>query len=922
MKRLKIVSGIWSILISSMIFAVAGFSQVQVALPDTTATIGDTIVVPLTVSELPDSIYSYQFTLIFDSTVIRYLGFAISQTLSEQWQPLQPFANDKTAGKILVGDYGVRPLSGSGQLIKLSFLAVGKHLDSTEIHFDQFLFNSGDPPVVTSDGKIRIFAPLITVNFRANVSDSVKIKIDEVQRILPFDTTWYSGTEHALGVAKEQIFHSDTRYVFDSWGDGGDTAHIVVANADTIFQCNFLSYFYVEVQSDFGVPTGEGWYLSGSKAFVSVDSLIAFGDTTRAVFLNWEGAQSSSEASFSFAVTEAAVETANWQLQHFLTIVSDYGNPAGSGWYDAGDSAYFSVDAADSVNSAERFVFASWQGTGIGSYSGSDFASLVIMNHPITETADWRHEFYLQIMSEPDSLVEFTQTGWHEADTVIEIFTPNNLLWKNEIKYQFDRWVFDGDSLWGNPINVVMDKAHELRSVYRADSILVTIAGNFTDLPVYVDGARFSLPYQQFWQFESEHEIGVDSIVTNQDSASRFVFVAWEDGGTRFHQLRADSVLTPKVEFQRQFYLSIKTDPAGLWEFSQIGWHDQDDTVEISEAPEIILQNTDTLRLENWLVDGAPMAGNPISVVMDSAHMAIAQYNYWLTISGLILDGRGQPVSDVLVQLSGGKVDSVVCDENGYFGFYELEPGNYVVSPQADWAIFDPQQREVVLGNASNEGVNFVAIDTVKPVVAVLFPNGGEKLYAGDGDTLRWEASDNRAIDSLIFALSLDNGVHWQNLGALGVDFIDSSGIFLWQIPDSATEVGLARVTVIDFDGNSSEDISDGTFEIARHSGVKKQKGENSPAEFQLGQNYPNPFNNSTVIPFQLATGDHVVVEIFNFRGQRVARIFAGNLKAGSHEIRWNGRDDNGFVVGSGIYFFQIKTSKGKKAANKLLLLK
>ena len=922
MKRFKFVYGVWLVLLFSVISISRGFSQILVSIPDTTVTVGDTVVIPLTVSELPDSIFSYQFTLIYENEVVQYLGFDISQTISEQWSPLQPFVNDQVPGRILVGDYGLQQFSGSGTLIKLSFLAVGGHQDSTEMHFEQFLFNSGNPEAVVNDGKIALVAPLIGVHFRSNINDSVKIQIDYVQKILPFDTTWFAGTQHVIGAEKAQVFHSDTRYVFEKWSDDGDTVHTVAAESDTIFQCDFLTYFYVDVQSEFGSPSGEGWYLSGSDAVIAVDSLISFGDTTRALFSEWDGTIANNNPSFSINVTNPVVETANWQVQHFLAVVSDYGNPVGAGWYNAGDSAYFHVDSISDVSTTERFVFSSWVATGTDGYSGSEANSFVVMNHPVTESAIWQHEFYLQISSVPDSLLLFDKNGWNPADSVLQIIAPEDLLWKEKIKYQFDHWTLDGVISDENPVTVRMDSARVLLAIYRTDSVLVTISGNFDNLPVYIDDVRYLLPYQEFWQYQSEHTIGVDSVVAEEDSGTRFLFANWDDGGERYHQLRADSVLNPIVQFQRQFYLSVTTKPVNLWDFYQSGWYDDGDSVKISEAPEIILQNTDTLRFENWLVDGIAVAGNPIFIFMDSSHSAVAQYDYWLTISGLISDRRGVPVADVFVRLTGDCVDSVFSNENGFFCFYELAAGTYVVSPQADWGFFEPDEREIILSTASDENINFVAIDTVKPFAEVVFPNGGEKFYAGDVDTLRWKASDNRKVDSLCFDISLDNGLHWQNLGGTKVGFTESTGDFVWQVPDSAIETGLIKLTVIDLDSNVNEDVSDASFRIIRHSDVEDATGKELPAQFQLGQNYPNPFNNSTVIPFQLPQSDHIIVEIYNFRGQRIAKIIDGNLQAGSHEIRWNGCDERGNVVSSGIYFYRIKSAKGKVATRKLLLMK
>jgi len=84
---------------------------------------------------------------------------------------------------------------------------------------------------------------------------------------------------------------------------------------------------------------------------------------------------------------------------------------------------------------------------------------------------------------------------------------------------------------------------------------------------------------------------------------------------------------------------------------------------------------------------------------------------------------------------------------------------------------------------------------------------------------------------------------------------------------------------------------------------------------------YPNPFNPTTNIAFSLAKQEQVAVEIFNLRGQRVAILHDAILKSGSHQLIWQGKDDRGSRVGSGLYFVRIKTPS-KTQTMKMMMLK
>ncbi len=97
--------------------------------------------------------------------------------------------------------------------------------------------------------------------------------------------------------------------------------------------------------------------------------------------------------------------------------------------------------------------------------------------------------------------------------------------------------------------------------------------------------------------------------------------------------------------------------------------------------------------------------------------------------------------------------------------------------------------------------------------------------------------------------------------------------------------------------------------------------GDAVPGSFSLSQNYPNPFNPTTSISFNLPTSGHVELTVFNILGQQVATLVDGSLTAGQHEATWNGADESGDAVGSGIYFYRLTTSNVTET-KKMVLMK
>jgi len=107
-------------------------------------------------------------------------------------------------------------------------------------------------------------------------------------------------------------------------------------------------------------------------------------------------------------------------------------------------------------------------------------------------------------------------------------------------------------------------------------------------------------------------------------------------------------------------------------------------------------------------------------------------------------------------------------------------------------------------------------------------------------------------------------------------------------------------------------------------------KGEPSfeptlPKEYSLSQNFPNPFNPTTLIRYQLpAVSDQqsaVSLKIYNVLGQRVRTLVNKEQAPGYYSVIWNGRDDYGREMASGVYFYRLEAGR-YSSSKKLLLLK
>jgi len=256
------------------------------------------------------------------------------------------------------------------------------------------------------------------------------------------------------------------------------TASIRYGNVVTVTIQTDFGFGFVEID---GVrrssPFVTGW-VPASEHTITAVSPQEFG-YTRYVFDHWSDG---GDESHRVVAIRDTTFTAYYRLQYFLDIVCDYDSPGGEGWYDAGANATFSVTTYDSAVGGVRHRFISWTGTGAGSYTGTDTSHTVVMNNPITETANWQTQYYLRLTyTGTGGLVPRLEgEGWYAANTNATIITEGYLggsLPSDTIRYIFDHWESDPPgAVFGNPRN---------------PSTLIYLSNPYTAIAVYKTQYKF-----------------------------------------------------------------------------------------------------------------------------------------------------------------------------------------------------------------------------------------------------------------------------------------------------------------------------------------------------------------------------------------------------------------------------------------------
>jgi len=134
-----------------------------------------------------------------------------------------------------------------------------------------------------------------------------------------------------------------------------------------------------------------------------------------------------------------------------------------------------------------------------------------------------------------------------------------------------------------------------------------------------------------------------------------------------------------------------------------------------------------------------------------------------------------------------------------------------------------------------------------------------------------------------------------------------TAGELVLRFPTGSVPVGARINTSFQING---QQILAGPSLILNAGGVLTEVNpniNNLPTDYTLYQNYPNPFNPSTTIRYDLPKASYVSIKIFDILGKEVKSLVNGQNEAGSHSVQWNGDDNFGSKISSGVYLYMIK---------------
>lgn len=195
----------------------------------------------------------------------------------------------------------------------------------------------------------------------------------------------------------------------------------------------------------------------------------------------------------------------------------------------------------------------------------------------------------------------------------------------------------------------------------------------------------------------------------------------------------------------------------------------------------------------------------------------------------------------------------------------------------------------------------------------------GTRYFSGGAGNMTpfypWQMNRSSSTENPLHDLSCFSGNTTPNFAHYATDFLDLSGTTVRVLFGMSTDSNTGTAT-----GQFIDNVEVTAVNYECDCGPATAAGP-TPPKFDRVTVVPNPFNPETTIRFNLPSRMTVTAEVFSVSGARV-RTLARNepFAAGPASLRWNGRDDGGNAVASGIYFISVKTPAGERIARAVLL--
>ncbi len=790
-------------------------------------------------------------------------------------------------------------------------------------------------------------------------NDNLSINFKE-QYYLSLDTPhgnpqgegWYDENQNVSFSVTTPDVDSTTRYLFNSWGgdySGADPSGSVTMESPKIITASWDTQYYLTLNSPYGNPQGEKWYDSDTTASFSLTSPI--GDNlTRYFFDHWSGDYSGTATSGSVIMDDAKIINAHWITRHYLSLSEqpDEGgditpSPPGS-WYEEDSEVGLNASAA------EGYKFTGWS----GDLSSTESSVIITVSKPKDITANFKKEIQVTITTDPPGL-EFTAddtlytdshtfTWLEDSEHYLDADSVQSL--DNRTRYKFNTWSNQG----------------EKRQLYTVPLTNSTVTARyFTQYYLIVNSSYGNPEGERWYNRDSTAVISVDRY--HYDDQTRHKFLNWSDdaqGDTSVVVLLImDSPKTVTANWQKQHHLTVDNSGHGITQGD--GWYKEGSEAVFSIAPPVITMEGDSQYVfVEWIGIGkGAYSGEDIShtIIINNPVTEKARWDLQYKVTTSTVPAWGGSI-----QFSSGN-EWYNKGEQVTITAKPAQNTDYEFSYWSGDLSGNTNPADIFIDNPKNICAHFI----IRGTVTVTTDPEGIPITV-DGTTyispkqFKWISGTIHTIGTTDSYSPL-SGVkfifnEWNNKGKrvqtieAGVNslyraffltkyYLSTSvtppegGVMLpesdWFYKDSIVTVQVNSAPGFEFvnwkgDLTGSYNPDEIIMSAPRNVTAEMRKttdideaGE-IPADYILKQNQPNPFNPETMIEFSVPHNCIIELSVYNTRGQHIKTLCKGVKGRGKHTIIWDGTNDAGGDVSSGIYFYILRTDKALKKRKCILL--